>query len=51
MPVIYFFRLTKTKEVFKSLSAFIINYLFELGNTTVSTGQEMQTEIFLLAIS
>ena len=30
MPAKFDFRLTKTKEVFKSLSAFITNYVFEL---------------------
>ena len=30
MPAKFVFRLTKTKEVFKSLSAFITNYMFEL---------------------
>ena len=30
MPAKFVFRLTKTKEVFVSLSAFIINYMFEL---------------------
>ena len=51
MPSKFVFRLTKTKVVFKSLSAFIIIYMFALGNTSVSTGQEVQTEFFLLAVS
>ena len=50
MPSKSVFRLTKTKVAFKSLSAFIIIYMFALGNTSVSTGQEVQTEFFFVSI-
>ena len=49
MPAMFVLRLIKTKVIFQSLFALIIIYTFELGNTTVSTGQEKSVEIFCVS--